>query len=315
MRANYDPSSASPHATHRAARLFDEISYAVRNTNSSALCACGIGILPAFGRAVGRRCSNLMEMATLLTRFVGTETSSLIHAHRQGVADQHIAALQAKAGTSIREKTATGTKFIGDLIANPREMAPHVILGALSFYLGSGGLDGDGGVPDQDLALGLGAHRSILTHSILSGAVIEALAISALDLIRSVHVNLPPNHDRLWDNIVQGGGSFAEIFTRYVSLGISYHLAVDATIDGSGLYKDLPVALPAEGHQVVAAVNAAAEGADACKSTIRMGQTARPSPWKRYPTHSEASAAARHYAGYRVEFEDEARGHKLIRSF
>lgn len=45
----------------------------------------------------------------------------------------------------------------------------------LGFYAGSGGVDGDGGIPDLDLLAGIDAHRSILTHSILAGVVAEGL--------------------------------------------------------------------------------------------------------------------------------------------
>jgi hypothetical protein len=56
----------------------------------------------------------------------------------------------------------------------------------------------------------------------------------------------------------------AEGLHRGVSFGIAYHLDVDATVDGAGTYADLPVSLPMEGHQAVAA-GALVEGMDASR--------------------------------------------------
>lgn len=64
------------------------------------------------------------------------------------------------------------------------------------------------------------------------------------------------------------GDRAARMLTSGASLGIAYHLGIDATLDGEGTYKDLPVELPLEGHQAIAAANAAIEMAD---TTARPG--------------------------------------------
>ena len=40
-----------------------------------------------------------------------------------------------------------------------------------------------------------------------------------------------------------------------MSLGLAYHLGVDATIQGEGTYKNLPFSMPQIGHQLLAGAN------------------------------------------------------------
>lgn len=314
MPGSHTTSTTAPYSGDRAAQLSYEISYAAKNTNPSDLWACGFAVVPNLGKTVGRRCLSLMNTVQTISEFTGREVVGLSHAYRHDDTRRHIASRAEKAMTMATAQAAMALRFTGNLINNPREIAPPVILGALSFYLGSGGPDGDGGIPDEDLIFGLGAHRSIFTHSILAGATIETLAILALDLLRAVHVNLPPVHDKLWDDINSQGTNAAEIFTRYVSAGITHHLIVDATIDGDGTYKDFPVPMPIEGHQAVAGLNAAAEGADAYTIQERMHQGSSPDLSTTYYSRAEARAAAKRHPGYKVEFLSEEQGYRLVRS-
>lgn len=55
------------------------------------------------------------------------------------------------------------------------------------------------------------------------------------------------------------------------SAGIAYHLSVDATLQPAA-YKDLPVSMPMEAHQMLFALNAAVEGADAAKRAEKPGE-------------------------------------------
>ena len=55
----------------------------------------------------------------------------------------------------------------------------------------SGGPDGDGGAPDLDLMFGIGAHRSVFSHSILMGASLETGLLALLRLTQLVHAKLP----------------------------------------------------------------------------------------------------------------------------
>ena len=47
-----------------------------------------------------------------------------------------------------------------------------------------------GGAPDLDLVFGIGAHRSIFSHSILMGSALETAFLSLLRLVRLTHKNL-----------------------------------------------------------------------------------------------------------------------------
>jgi len=155
------------------------------------------------------------------------------------------------------------TRTISALKSNPREKAIELSTFLIAFYLGSGGLDGDGGVPDLDLDLGIANHRSIFTHSIIAGIGVELASVAFIDLVAVLHGRLPEDHDPLWDELLVGGDRVARIISNGASLGIAYHLGIDATIDGGGAYKDLPFAVPQEWHQAIAAGNATAEAIDA----------------------------------------------------
>ena len=134
------------------------------------------------------------------------------------------------------------------------------MLGAfLGFYAGSGGIDGNGGIPDLDLLAGIGAHRSILTHSILAGIVAEGALLSIADLATQVHERLPFDHDPLWDTLAEGASPLVESLAAGTSAGIAYHLLVDAFIQPAP-YKDLPFSMQIEGHQAAMAANGMAEG-------------------------------------------------------
>lgn len=143
---------------------------------------------------------------------------------------------------------------------NPRESAGRFALFCLGFNVASGGLDGDGGIPDLDWTL-FEEHRSILTHSIVPGIVIEVAVGSFVDLIGTIHANLPVEHDPLWDSIRVGSKELS-LIAHGASVGIAFHLGIDATIDGDGSYADLPWSQPEEMHQAIGMGNALIEGLD-----------------------------------------------------
>ena len=60
-----------------------------------------------------------------------------------------------------------------------------------------------------------------------------------------------------------------QAFISGVSSGIASHLAIDATIDGGGTYKDRPVPLPMIGHQTIMGVNAVTEMIDSFRKSLR----------------------------------------------
>ncbi len=105
-----------------------------------------------------------------------------------------------------------------------------------------------------------GWHRSIFTHSIIAGIVVETSVLSLLDLVATVHNNLPEKHAEFWDQLLKHSTTTSKSFVTGASLGIASHLGIDTFIDGFTPYKDLPISLPMEVHQTLMGLNAGAEG-------------------------------------------------------
>ncbi|KQP21391.1 hypothetical protein ASF45_04245 [Pseudorhodoferax sp. Leaf265] len=122
----------------------------------------------------------------------------------------------------------------------------------------SGGPDGDGGAPDLDLMVGIGAHRSWLSHSILAGAALEGMLRAMLELVRMVHDKLPEEREPVWDLLYQRAAELTEAANRGVSLGVSYHLGVDGLVEPAA-YHGLPFEMPLVGHQALFTANSLAE--------------------------------------------------------
>ncbi len=152
----------------------------------------------------------------------------------------------------------------------PGKAAPAMLGALLGFGAASGGLDGNGGIPDLDLLLGIEAHRSLLTHSILAGIVVEGLILALADLAAEVHDKLPHERDALWDELARIGAPLAHHLAIGASAGLAYHLLVDAFIQ-PGAYHGLPFSMPMEGHQTILAANGLAEGAGASTRAQRNG--------------------------------------------
>ena len=54
--------------------------------------------------------------------------------------------------------------------------------------------------------MGIGTHRSPLTHSILIGSLLETALLLLTRLVLCTHKNLPPNHDPLWESFARQSG-------------------------------------------------------------------------------------------------------------
>jgi hypothetical protein len=252
----------------RIERLRDELGFALGRLESATLKAWGKRSGSRLLMLAGRRVGGLAKLATLLARSGGGELLGLLAASRQRRLFAHIGDRTAAAidGTLTigRDGTRLVTNIARALISNPKANAPAVLGALLGFSAGSGGLDGNGGIPDLDLLAGIGAHRSPLTHTIIAGIVVEGLLLALADLAAEVHGNLPADHDPLWDNLARIGRPLTESLAIGTSAGLAYHLLVDAFIQ-PGTYHDLPFEMPEEGHQALFAVNGLAEGAYAAK--------------------------------------------------
>jgi hypothetical protein len=213
-----------------------------------------------------RRVKNLGRLATTVFSATGRELSAAFDAWRDGRFGNHFGNRTAAAidgSVAITKNVAAVVGTVGKgLLSDPKRNAPDVFALAMGFYVGGGGLDGNGGIPDTDLALGIGWHRSLFTHSIIAGTVAEGAILALADLASVVVEKLPTNQrDQFWDRLVSAKDRIAQQLAVGTSAGIAYHLAVDATLQPAP-YHDLPFSMPMEGHQTLMAANAAAEGVD-----------------------------------------------------
>jgi hypothetical protein len=262
---------AIPLAEDRIRRLYEELSFAILRTDRVALQQWGGrsgGRLLASG---ARRVGGLTRFATLVGKGAWQEMTGLVKAAGQGnlgvhVGDRTAAAIDGSLAFG-RESARVISVVSQGLIANPKEAAPKILGAFLGFYAGSGGVDGNGGIPDLDLLVGIGAHRSIVTHSILAGMLAEGALLSIADLATLIHERLPIDHDPLWDELAKSASPLTQSLATGTSAGIAYHLLVDAFIQPAP-YHDLPFGMPIEGHQAVMGANGAAEGANAAKRSM-----------------------------------------------
>jgi hypothetical protein len=152
---------------------------------------------------------------------------------------------------------------------NPRDTLPQLLTLIMLSLLVSGGADGNGGAPDMDIEiLGIGAHRSPFTHSILMGVALETAVLALMELARLAHGHLPEQHDPLWDTLKRHAEGLAHAATMGIGMGMAYHLFVDALMQPAP-YHDLPFAMPMESHQALFAANAAAEAIDVAHKPMR----------------------------------------------
>ncbi len=256
-----------PDAFVRQAKLYRELRSALSKTDARDLVAWGRASAARLPRIAARRVKNLGALVSRVAKGTTEEFWDALAAWRDGRFGKHsgdriaagIDASIATVGQISEAIVATGKALFDD----PKKNVPDVFALALGFYAGSGGLDGDGGIPDSDLALGIGWHRSVFTHSIISGVVVEGAILALADLADVVCEKLPPSErDPFWGQLVKSKDRIAQQLTVGTSAGIAYHLGVDATIQPAA-YHDLPFSMPMEAHQVLMGANAVAEGLDA----------------------------------------------------
>ena len=250
------------------AKLFDELKLALSRTTSEDMKSWGLAAaarLPAIGK---RRIKNFGSLISSLAKATGREVQSAVNAMKDGQFGSHLGQRTAAGidGTIDLGKQAwhvlgaVGSSVMDD----PKKNAPGVLALALGFIAGSGGMDGNGGIPDTDIAMfGIGDHRSLFTHSIIAGIVVEGSILALADLAEIVCDKLPVGQrSEFWDQLSSAKDQIAGQLAAGASAGIAYHLAVDATLQPAA-YKDLPFSMPMEAHQMLFVVNAAIEGNDA----------------------------------------------------
>ena len=249
----------------RLKQLTAELLFAWDHSDSSILAQWAVGAANTFGTALKRRASNLLGLVIGVAKGTWQEADAAVTAFRDDRLGAHVggraeAAYNAGVDFAARVKIAT-TTTAGLLRTNPREALPQLLTLVATSALVSGGPDGDGGAPDLDLMFGIGAHRSILSHSVLLGAALETAFLSLVTLVQVLHAKLPERHDPVWDTLALHADSIAHAASTGASLGMSYHLLVDGLLQPAA-YHDLPVSLPIEAHQGIFIGNGVAEAID-----------------------------------------------------
>lgn len=243
----------------------DEAKFAWDHTEPSELLEWGADVSSKLPNVMFRRIKNIGTLLETVYYTFLNEFEYGLDAHHNNELVNH---LGTRATTIKNNSVESISNTYEDLIAlktalinNPKETAPELIVSAIAFLSAAGGLDGDGGIPDMDLLFGIGAHRSIFTHSIISGAVLETLLYGLATFTGIIHKNLPDDHDAIWDLIHQNKDRYLEKIAQGASAGIAYHLLIDGTLQPAA-YHDLPISLPMECHDVILESNAITEGLD-----------------------------------------------------
>lgn len=249
-----------------ARKMATELRHAFGQLSADEVSAWVGRTVQTFGHVSARRVANLAGLAINLTEGFGDEILGLTKAILENRTTTHIGSrlrtISTRAKNFVSDARVKATPVIADLRRNPTEVAPDLLVMAFVAYASSGGFDGDGGIPDSDIALlGIEAHRSIFTHSIVAGAVIETSLYALIDFVGIAYQHLPPRQDRRWMIIHDRLQRAAVSGARGTSMGLAYHLGVDGIVQ-PGAYHDLPFTMPMEGHQAVLTANAAAEGLD-----------------------------------------------------
>jgi hypothetical protein len=256
----------------RARRIYAELGFALSRIERDALAGWGTRSATRLLSLTSRRIDGLAAIVARVGRASLHEWRGARAASHQRRLSEHIGDRAAVAidGTISIGRNGLGvvTQVAGALLRDPKATAPALFGALLGFGAGSGGLDGNGGIPDLDLLVDIGVHRSPVTHTLVIGVLTEGLALALADLAAQVHDNLPVSHDPMWDSLARIGGPLTHNLAVGASAGLAYHLMVDALIQPGALH-GLPIELPMEAHQSILAASGLAEGADAANKCAR----------------------------------------------
>lgn len=247
----------------RFERMALELQFAIQNTSGTEMAKLLALLASDSGSALIRRASGIWTLAGKVFNGAGYELEGILKAYS---ADNLAAHLKNRVGTATAityVALSNGAKSFSslrrELISNPTEAAPKLLVLVLSSVAASGGVDGNGGLPDTDISwMGIGAHRSPFTHSIIIGSLLEAALQLLMRIVLITHKNLPIDHDPLWEKIADQSVGILNAMGKGASIGIAYHLMVDAVVQ-PGAYHGLPIELPIEAHQTITGINSVGE--------------------------------------------------------
>jgi uncharacterized membrane protein len=289
----------------RLLSLSRELLNALKQVDRQSALQWGGQAFVLFGQALKRRARNFVSLLKKVAVVAYRKTGDLLVAGKQGRLVDHVTTGTKEnwgLASAWTQETAASTWELARLLKDdPWKVAPELVTIVAVSLAVSGGPDGDGGIPDLDLKMGIGAHRSPLTHSILIGSVLEAGIFSVLSLVRLVHSKLPDEHDPFWDEAYDFSDRLSTAAAQGASIGLTYHLFVDGLLQPAA-YHGLPVHLSMEGHQALILANAKMEGLDVpmkegVASSIGKGPSSNPAGSTRtQASESELRAMeARHY--------------------
>ena len=257
-------SSSSPvgRPMSRVKRFSAELVNVCGQLDARELMALGRHIPADFGSAAGNRVKSVVNTLVRLAEWGEGEGSSLVTAARKGRTREHAGERIRAAGDGIvdgwRRLKGWTTDTHSSLQRNPTETLVTMCSTAVVALLASGGVDGDGGLPDTDLLIGIDVHRSPLTHSIILTSALEASLLMLMRLTACAYTKLPSDHDPLWDSLYRHGQGILAATARGASIGVAYHLMVDSLIQPAP-YHGLPFSMPIEFHQTLMGLNSMAE--------------------------------------------------------
>lgn len=250
----------------RLDRLAGELRHALSHTEQAQLKQWAVQTGYDFVKFGWKRVSNTGRVAKNLLHAAIGESADFVRAWRGDRLLDHLdsryEALSTATSAAYSATVETVSILQRQLADNPAEAAPRLFSMVLASVLVSGGPDGDGGAPDLDLMFGIGAHRSIFTHSIIMGTALETAISAAFRLIQVVYGNLPVQHDRFWDTAINHVDDILHAVKVGSSVGMAYHLFVDGVFQ-TAAYKDLPISMPMEFHEGILVANAGAEAINA----------------------------------------------------
>ncbi len=248
---------------NRAERLTAEMGAALQALNRAQIVDWAADATRMTGRVFVRRGVGFGKVIANAGRGTVNEARDAVAAVRDGRLAEHgkeRGKVLVEAASHISKRMRKRVTALAAMVRDPTQL-PEAVVTVVAALVSSGGVDANGGIPDLDLQFGIGAHRSIFTHSIIAGSVVEGSLYGIATLVGLTYRHLPGTHDPLWDAIDRNRDRFLTAVTVGASAGTAYHLLIDGTLQ-PGTYHDLPVHLPLEGHQAILVANASAEGID-----------------------------------------------------
>ncbi|MCV2362825.1 DUF413 domain-containing protein [Paucibacter sp. DJ1R-11] len=284
----------------RVERLSAELTFGIAQIGKAELAGWATMSAKHFGGCMIRRIGNITLLARdIAAGAVGFSTDAVRASQDNRLLDflcKSAGTAATTAGDAAKAAIDAASKIRRQLTESPVDAVPQLLSTVAASLIVAGGPNADGGAADLDLMFGIGAHRSILSHSIIMGSALEAGIMSVLSLVELVHDKLPSERDPLWDSLHAQASTLADAIKTGAAIGLAYHLFVDGTLQAAP-YHDLPVSAPLPVHQGIFVVNAVAEAKSAMQPTGKPSQPRASSQGKRHiGNRASANAKGRDFA-------------------